>query len=168
MLKAIKIRVYPTKSQENYINRLLGSSRFVYNKCLEIKKQAFDDEEVNLNLSDLSRYFHNDLTKNNEYDWLNEHNTKVMKQSIRDLLTAYKSFFKGNGFPNFKKKSNKQACRFPLESISTKNDFSTNKINLNKQLNGLTFRTSKSYTNHLDKHKKGIRCATLSKTPTNK
>jgi len=30
MLKAIKIRLYPTHDQATYINKLLGTSRFVY------------------------------------------------------------------------------------------------------------------------------------------
>jgi len=36
MLKSIKIRLYPSYEQENYINKLLGSSRFVYN-ILKVK-----------------------------------------------------------------------------------------------------------------------------------
>jgi len=31
MLRSIKVRLYPNKDQEVYINKLLGSSRFVYN-----------------------------------------------------------------------------------------------------------------------------------------
>ena len=37
MLRAIKIRLYPTKQQTEYINKLLGSSRFVYNQSLNKK-----------------------------------------------------------------------------------------------------------------------------------
>ena len=41
MLKAIKIRLYPNKEQEIYINKLLGSYRFVYNQCLSLKKDKY-------------------------------------------------------------------------------------------------------------------------------
>jgi len=37
VLKAIKIRLYPTDNQIIYINKLLGSSRYVYNQCLNYK-----------------------------------------------------------------------------------------------------------------------------------
>ncbi len=38
MLKAIKIRIYPNKTQEQKLNSILGSYRFVFNKCLNYKK----------------------------------------------------------------------------------------------------------------------------------
>jgi transposase len=34
MLQAIKIKLYPSDDQKIYINKLLGTSRFVYNHCL--------------------------------------------------------------------------------------------------------------------------------------
>ena len=41
MLKAVKIRLYPTKIQQDYINQLLGCYRLVYNKCLDKKKTTY-------------------------------------------------------------------------------------------------------------------------------
>lgn len=37
MLKALKIRLYPNKTQATQIDKLLGYYRFVYNQCLEKK-----------------------------------------------------------------------------------------------------------------------------------
>jgi putative transposase len=37
MLKAIKIRLYPSVDQEIYLGKLFGCSSFVYNKCLDFK-----------------------------------------------------------------------------------------------------------------------------------
>jgi len=37
MLKAIKIRLYPDQEQIIYLNKLFGTSRFVYNQCLDYK-----------------------------------------------------------------------------------------------------------------------------------
>ena len=34
MLRAIKIRLYPNKTQTEQFNKLLGCYRFVYNQCL--------------------------------------------------------------------------------------------------------------------------------------
>ena len=163
MLRAIKIRLYPTKQQTEYINKLLGSSRFVYNQLLNKKINDYKDNQINHNLSSLGKYFHNDLTKNPDFSWLQDYNTKILKQSIIDLLEAYSRFFKNNnGFPKFKSKHDKQSCRFPLETISKKQDFSKSKINLSG-LKNLKFKTSDKYINYLIKNKSNIRSATLSK-----
>ena len=163
MLRAIKIRLYPTKQQTEYINKLLGSSRFVYNQLLNKKINDYKDNQINHNLSSLGKYFHNDLTKNPEFSWLKEHNTKILKQSIIDCLDAYSRFFKNhNGFPKFKSKHDKQSCRFPLETISKKQDFSKKLINLSS-LKNLKFKTSDKYINYLIKNQSNIRSATLSK-----
>ena len=70
MLRAIKIRLYPNKTQEEYISSLLGSYRFVYNQCLNIKKEKYTQESKNYGLKDLGNFFHQELTKNEEYSWL--------------------------------------------------------------------------------------------------
>lgn len=107
MLKAIKIRLYPNNNQEVQINKLLGCYRFVYNNCLALKKQKYDENKESLNLKQLGDYFHNTLTKSEGYSWLNEQNTKVLKQAIINMLDSYKRFFDGKGkvgFPKFKSK----------------------------------------------------------------
>jgi len=166
MLKAVKIRLYPNKNQQIYINQLLGCYRLVYNKCLDRKKTAYTTDKTNIGLNDLGNYFHQELTKNVEYKFLTEHNTKVLKQSILNLLDSYKRFFiNGNGFPKFKSKhDNKQSCRFPEDAISSLNDYESNKLTLTKQLKKLKFRCSDKYKSYLNKHKSNIRSATLTKT----
>ena len=168
MLRAIKVRLYPNKNQEVYINKLLGSCRFIYNQCLNKKINDYKELKINLNLSSLGKYFHNDLTKNPDFNWLQEHNTKILKQSIIDMLDSYSRFFKqGSGFPKFKSKNDKQSCRFPIDAISKNQDFSKSKISLTKQLKNLKFRTSDKYINYLIKNQSNIRSATLSKNKSN-
>lgn len=41
MLQAIKIKLYPTEDQKIYINKLVGTTRFVYNKCLSFKSLEY-------------------------------------------------------------------------------------------------------------------------------
>lgn len=167
MLKALKIRLYPNVVQATQINKLLGCYRFVYNKCLDKKISSYKIDNTSENLTTLGYYFHNELTKCEEYSWLNEQNTKVLKQSIRDMLDAYSHFFKEKkGFPKFKSKhSNKLSCRFPLEAISKRNDYSTYRLSLANIYN-IRFKCSDKYVNYLVKYKDGIRSATLSKTCT--
>ena len=118
MLRAIKVRLYPNKMQEQALNKVLGCYRFVYNHMLARKQEAYKADKTNLGLTELSKYFHGELLKDEQYAWLNEQNTKVMKQSIRQMLTAYDNFFKlKKGFPKFKSKKDKQSALFPLNAI---------------------------------------------------
>lgn len=163
MLKAIKIRLYLNKTQENKLNSLLGSYRFVYNQCLAYKKSRYESEKLNTNLSDLGHYFHQDLR--NEYKWLTEHNTKVLKQSIINLEQAYTNFFKqGKGFPKFKSKHDEQKARFPQEAVASKTfDEDNTRLNLTKTINGLKFECSDRDKNYIYTNKEKIKSVTITK-----
>ena len=165
MLRGIKVRLYPNKEQTTQFNKLLGCYRVVYNQMLSLKQQAYNDEKKSLGLNELSKYLHGTLYKNPDYYWLNEHNTKVLQQALRQMLTAYNNFFKNHkGFPKFKSKKDKQSALFPLEAISKKNTFETREITLTKTLKNIKFRCSDLYFNRLKNYKDSIRSATLSKT----
>ena len=165
MLRAIKIRLYPNKTQEQEFNKTLGSYRFVYNHMLDRKQEAYKADKTNLGLTELSKYFHHELLKDEQYQWLKEQNTKVMNQSIRQMLTAYDKFFKEHkGFPKFKSKRDKQSALFPIDAISKTNAFDTRKITLTKKLKNVKFRCSDLYHKRLQKYKDSIRSTTLSKT----
>lgn len=165
MFRAIKIRLYPNKQQEQVINKILGCYRFVYNHMLALKQQEYNDNKINLSLKDLSKYFYNTLRKDDEYSWLKEQNTHVMKQPIRQILVAYDRFFKlHTGFPKFKTKKDRQSALFPLEAISRRNTFETKHISLIKSLKNIKFRCSDLYFKRLQTYKDNIRSATMSKT----
>ena len=165
MLRAIKIRLYPNKEQALKLNKVLGCYRFVYNQTLALKQQEYNENKKSLGLKDLSKYFHGELLKDENYAWLKEENTKVLKESIRQMLSAYEKFFKQhNGFPKFKTKKDKQSALFPLDAISKKNTFETRKITLTKPLKDIRFRCSDLYFNRLKQYHDRIRSATLSKT----
>jgi putative transposase len=165
MLRAIKIRLYPNKVQEQILNKVLGCYRFVYNQTLALKQNAYKEDKTNLKITDLSKWFHGTLLKDEQYAWLKEQNTKVMKQAIRQMDGAYQKFFKQhNGFPKFKSKKDKQSALFPYEAISKHNTFETRHISLTTPLNNINFRCSDLYFSRLQKYNKNIRSATLSKT----
>lgn len=165
MLRAIKIRLYPSKTQEQTLNKVLGCYRFVYNQVLAQKQNAYKTDKTNLKVTDLSKWFHGTLLKDERYAWLKEQNTKVMKQAIRQMDGAYQKFFKQhNGFPKFKSKKDKQSALFPCDAISKKNAFETRRINLTMPLKNIKFRCSDLYFGRLRKYNKNIRSATLSKT----
>ena len=165
MLRAIKVRLYPNKQQEQTLNKVLGSYRFIYNHMLARKQDAYKSDKINLGLNELSKYFYHELLKDGQYQWMKEQNTKVMQQAIRQMLTAYDKFFKEHkGFPKFKSKRDKQSALFPKLAISKKNTFDTRKITLTKKLKNIKFRCSDLYFKRLQRYKDNIRNATLSKT----
>lgn len=165
MFRAIKVKLYPNKQQEQAINRLLGCYRFVYNHMLALKQQEYTDNKINLSLCDLSKYFHNTLRKDEKYSWLEEQNTKIMKQAIRQMFVAYDRFFKlRSGFPKFKSKKDKLSALFPLDAISRRNTFETKHITLITSLKNIKFRCSDLYFKRLQIYKDSIRSATISKT----
>ena len=165
MLRAIKVRLYPNKAQEQTLNKVLGCYRFVYNHMLALKQKEYNDNKKSLGLNELSKYFHGTLLKDEQYAWLKEQNTKVMKQAIRQMDGAYQKFFKQhNGFPKFKTKKDKQSALFPIDTISKKNTFETRHISLITSLKNIKLRCSDLYFRRLQKYNKDIRSATLSKT----
>lgn len=164
MFRAIKVRLYPNKAQEQTLNKVLGCYRFVYNQMLALKQKEYNDNKQSLGLTELSKYFHGTLLKDEQYSWLKEQNTKIMKQSIRQMLSAYDKFFKQhNGFPKFKAKKDKQSALFPIDTISKRNKFNDRKITLTKPLKDIKFRCSDLYFKRLQTYKEKIRSATLSK-----
>ena len=166
MLRAVKIRLYPNKTQTEQFNKLLGSYRFVYNQCLARKINSYRENKVSENLSTLGKFIHHELLKDDNFIWLREQNTKVLKQAVNDMLSAYNNFFTHHkGFPKFKsKRDNKQSCRFELGAISKRNDYTTYKLSL-ANIKNVKFKCNKKYAEYLQKHKQNIKQATLSKLP---
>ena len=166
MLRAVKIRLYPNKEQATMINKLLGCYRFVYNQCLNRKIESYKNDGKSENLSTLGQFIHHELLKDDNFIWLREQNTKVLKQAVKDMLTAYKNFFeRHSGYPKFKSKhDNKQSCRFELGAISKRNDYTTYHLSL-ANIRNVKFRCNEKYARYLQKHHDNIRQATLTKLP---
>jgi len=166
MLRAIKIRLYPNKDQQAYISQLLGCYRKVYNLSLNYKMEQHTLSGITANMKSIGNEFHNNWTKSDEFHYLNDHNTKVMKQAIINMLDSYKRFFiNHSGFPKFKSKhDNKQSCRFPSEAISKRNDYESNRLTLISQLKDIKFKCSDEYKKYLNNHKQNIRSTSLSRT----
>lgn len=163
MLKAIKIRLYLNDEQVNYVNNLLGTSRFIYNNLLAYKIKKYQDEKYNVSFGELGKKL---VELKTEYEWIKNSHSKVLQQSVINLDKAYKAFFKqGSGFPKFKsRKENKQSCRFPSDAISK---IKGNRINIIKELKNIHFKCSVNDEKYLNKNQKNIKSATLTKTKSN-
>ena len=167
MLKAIKIRLYPTEIQQITINKLLGCCRLVYNCCLDHRNKIYEETKESGSLSKSYNYFC-ELKEMEQYSFLKtDSHSKVIQQSLRDQDTAFKNFFtKKSKFPKFKsKKDNKQSCRFPKDAIS---GVKGNKINIINSLKNIHFKCSRRDECYLNKNQGLISSATLTKTCSGK
>ena len=109
MMKSVKIRLLPTKEQEELMLKSIGCSRFTYNwalnRCNELYQQG-----IKYNMSNIRKEF-TQLKKQDEFKWLNEVSIVTMIESMRNLDKAFKQFFKTKqGYPKFKtKRKSKQS-----------------------------------------------------------
>lgn len=164
MLKAIKIRIYPSAEQVDFINKQLGCCRFVYNNCLAFRKDSYQNEHVSISSSEAVKHI-TVLKKDNE--WLKNVHSKVLQQSVRDMNQAYDNFFKlHRGFPKFKSKhDNRQSCRFPKDAFI---GVRGNRIDLIKILKDIHFKCSRNDERYLNRNQDKVKSITLSKEPNGK
>ena len=111
--RAYKFRMYPTKGQEVLIHKTFGCTRFIYNYCLDLKR----------NNKYLTKF---DLIKElpgikKDYPFLKEVDSTSLENAITDLMTGFGLLEKGfGGYPKFKKKGVKESFRTSFVTSSYK------------------------------------------------
>ena len=160
MLKAYKYRLYPNKQQEILIQKTFGCARFVYNKMLSIKIDKYKNENVSMNRIDCNNYCNRVLK--NEFEWLKEVDKWSITNSIYNMDTAYKNFFKGlSNYPKFKsKKDNHKSYKTNFSNNNIEVNFDNNRIKLPK----LKWVKCKAHRKFNGK----IKSATISQNPSGK
>jgi putative transposase len=162
MLKAIKLRLYPNDEQVAYINKQLGCCRFVYNQCLQYRKDSYQINKQSVSSSDSIKYL---VPLKQQYQWLTDVHSKVLQQSVRDMNKAYDNFFKSHkGYPKFKSKHDyKQSCRFPKDAFI---GIQGNRIDLIKALKDIHFKCSVKDEKYLNHNQDKVSSLTLTKDNT--
>ena len=108
MKKSFKVRIYPNREQIQLIEKTFGCVRYVYNYMLKFKQKAYNIFKLKLSYVKMSSI----LTKLKQHKvWLYEVDAAGLQQCLKDLDFAYKKFFNGTGFPNFKSKRGKNSYR---------------------------------------------------------
>ena len=160
MLKAIKIRIYPSDEQKKFINKQLGCCRVVYNSCLAYRRDKYEKEGISITSSQSINYI---VELKKEREWLKEVHSKVLQQSVMDMNSSYKNFFERRcGFPKFKsKKDYEQKCRFPKDAFI---GVRGNRIDLIKSLKDIHFKCSVRDEIYLNKNQDKVHSLTLTKT----
>jgi len=112
MIKSYKYRIYPNDCQKHLLLNNFGACRFIFNRALALKKQRYEQYKDNLGVYEIAKMI-TFWKKTDELKWLKLANLSSLQQELLHLDSAYKKFFKGQGFPKFKKKSNYQTLTVP-------------------------------------------------------
>ena len=129
MIKTYKFRAYPNKEQQLLFAKTFGCVRFVYNYYLNKKIELYKSSKESMSFNKCSA----DLTQlKKELVWLKEVDKWSLQNSLKNLDSAYKKFFKEHsGFPKFK---SKKTHNFSYTTTFTNNsiEYKNNKIKLPK------------------------------------
>lgn len=102
MIKSRKIRIYPTREQEQKLWNHIGACRYIWNHMLSYQKSQHDKGEKHLSAFDMINLL-KPLKNDGNHKWLYEVSNSSLQCICRDLDKAYKTFFKKqSGFPKFK------------------------------------------------------------------
>lgn len=106
--RAVELRLYPTKEQQEYFAQVFGCTRKVWNLALA---ECID------NYKTTGKFQHRSYKEyQNEYPYLKDVEAQALCQSLNDLHTAFKNRFnktskRQTGFPKFKSKRSRQSYR---------------------------------------------------------
>ncbi len=127
MIKTYKYRLYPTKTQQTFLNENFGATRFVWNQLV-----------ANFNNYGTSDYIKNlsETKLKEKHVWLKDRISYVLQQKRMDFFETTKQYFnksrkKKLGRPKFKKKGvSADSIRIPGQSIGYSKAFNFDKQTL--------------------------------------
>ncbi|HEY9893597.1 MAG TPA: RNA-guided endonuclease TnpB family protein [Candidatus Sericytochromatia bacterium] len=120
MLKAIKVRLYPTAEEQVALSKSFGCARWYWNYALNACIQHYQETGKTLKLATYKGMLPQ-LKK--DFPWLKEDCYSAVLQCVAiNLNKAYTNFFQGIAkFPRFKSKPDKQSIQYP-QNVTVKND----------------------------------------------
>lgn len=123
MLKALRVRLYPTSEQAHFLRGQFGAVRFVWNKGLYLKRHFYRVKGTNLDpVHDLKKLLAV-AKRHPKYAWLKDYDSMALQESLRNLGSAFSRFFKKQaGFPHFKSRRGEQSS-YHCTCVSVGEDF---------------------------------------------
>lgn len=124
--KSLKTELNPNNKQKTLFKQYAGTARFAYNWALALLQEDYKSEKK---IKPSAITLHKILVskKKDDFKWMKDISKWCPQNSLRNLETAYKKFFKKqSAFPKFKKKGQRDS--FTLDTIIVKD----NKIKLPK------------------------------------
>ena len=105
MRKTFKYRLFPTKAQKTSLQKSLDACRWVYNKTLEVRKEAWEDNQESISKYDTIRMLPG---WKKEYPFLINAFSQSLQNSCERVDLAFRAFFRrvkaGDkpGYPRFR------------------------------------------------------------------
>ena len=104
MLIGKKVRLQPNKTQAQDFFRFAGTNRFSWNESLAFYESIYKDKGEYATLSDMMKHLQDLKHNDDDYAWLNDVPEAITKQAMKDLLKAYKKFYKDRKTGTFEPK----------------------------------------------------------------
>ena len=103
IIKSLKIRLLPTKEQEQKMFETINACRFTWNWGLAYSIKYYEENKKSISGRGICREF--TKIKHQEFNWINNVSSKAYNNEFETLDIAFKKFFKKESkFPRFKKK----------------------------------------------------------------
>ena len=116
MIRAYKLRLYPTRAQERDLAQWFGHSRWVWNWALAARRKAYRRRGETLTSVDLSRILTR-MKRSATRGWLAQVPASCLAQKLRDLDTAYRNAFAARArLPRFKARRGRQSARVAFDA----------------------------------------------------
>jgi len=131
MRKSFKFRLYPTKSQRTKLNQTLEACRLTYNKTLEVRRDAWQNEGESLSRYDTIKML--PIWKD-EMPELEQVYSQVLQNVCERVDLAFRAFFRrvkageNPGYPRFKGFGRYDSFTFPQSGFK----LIDNKLHLSK------------------------------------
>lgn len=93
MIKGFKIRIYPTKEQEQLFLRNIGACRYIWNYMHDLQEKRYKAGEKYLSAFSMINLI-TSLKQDGEHEWLREIPRNSLDRVCRDLDSAYQLAFK--------------------------------------------------------------------------
>ncbi|KAA3643795.1 MAG: transposase [Chloroflexi bacterium] len=111
--KAYKFRLYPNATQQQALAVEFGHARFVYNHFLAVRREHYTQTKAGLSYADTTGRLAI-LKHHPAHLWLQEADSQVLQQKLKDLDRAFKNFFEGRArYPRFRSRRHRQSIRYP-------------------------------------------------------
>jgi putative transposase len=111
MLKAVRVRIYPTDEQSITLAKHFGCTRWLWNHCLSIMTETYKTTGKGISAFNMKKHI---PVLKAEHQWLKECYSQCLQQSVLNLSQAFQNFFEGRAkYPNFKSKHHRQSVQFP-------------------------------------------------------
>jgi putative transposase len=111
VLKAVKVRIYPSEAQQVHLAQAFGCVRWVWNQSLATMTATYQETGKGVTAMTMKKSI--PLWKA-EFDWLSECYSQCLQQSVLNLGVSFGNFFDGRAmYPTFKKRQGKQSIQYP-------------------------------------------------------